>query len=111
MKIVCCMVMFGFACGVASAQPMAAPVPVPLGPPVAEPFAGDVPPPIAAPDARPVLPERGPRLGPDGHALTPMGDAAVEDAPPPKDCFRVSLDDGSMILGEIEGDSKVSLKA
>ena len=95
------MVLAVFAClaGTALAQPTVTPPPVGSAP-VAEP-------PIGPADTRPVLPERGPRLEPMG------GDAAeeAESAKPPKPCHRLSLDDGSLLLGEIVGQPDLTLQA
>ena len=100
MKFACFSVLFALTCVVASGQPMVVPSPYP--PSFPQP---------AAPDGRPVLPQRGPRLGPEGEDLAPMGDDPAEDAAPPKDCYRVSLDDGSLILGQIDPKTKVTLRS
>ena len=95
--------------GVALAQPMAVPPDIPLEPPA--PFAPDAAPGFADPDAPPSLPERGPRPARRGDALVPMGEAAPADAPPAKECFRVSLNDGSQILGTFAPDMPLTVKS
>ena len=41
----------------------------------------------------------------------PMGEEGPLAAAPPKDCYRITLEDGSMVMGEIDGTAEISLKA
>ena len=43
--------------------------------------------------------------------LDPMGEDGPAPAKPPQACYRVTLEDGSMMLGEIDGKSEISLKS
>ena len=81
--------------GVALAQPMAVEPDLRLQPPVAVP-------------AFPEPAEPGPTVP---APLVPMGGEEPTPAEPPKDCVRVTLEDGSMILGKIAGETKVALKS
>ncbi len=89
--------------GIASAQfapAVQAPVPViePQQPQPATPFPAD---------ARPALP-------PSADSIpSPMGGDAIgpEEAKPLKDCFRLRMKDGSLIVGDIADDVKLTLRA
>lgn len=92
MKIAYCLALLGLSCGIATAQPMT--VPGPGAPRFSPPIAVPVPLDSGIPDP-----------------LVPMGREGPTEAKPPKDRVRVTLEDGSMILGEIDGETKLSLKA
>ena len=95
MKIAHYLALLSLTFGVASAQPMAFPVPD-------APFA----PPVAAPDAAPRFVDPTEPGSSRPEPLAPMG-AEVAAATPPKDCVRVTLADGSMILGEVSLKAKI----